>query len=300
MRVLGDGLAERLGRDTAQIGHVGGGDRHPRGLVALPAMGMGRQERAVGLHHQAVGGHEAGDLRQRARVLVGHRPRERDHQAQVEAALGHVHVGREAVHDAADLVDALRRENRERLRVRVAAVDDDRLAEPARHVELPAQRRLLRGPGREVAEEVEPHLPQRHHPGRPAGQPLHRLVVRLGRLARVVGMNAHGGPDRGHALGQRHRGGVGLAIGADGHHPGHPGGPRALQHRVEVRQQLGEMQMRVRVEERHQARSGSAFTFMIRGPSMSSTVQRWPAAWSVAPDRGTTPSRCRMKPATVW
>jgi len=80
--------------------------------------------------------------------------------------------------------------------------------------------------------------------------------------------------DVGQALGQRHRGGVGLAIGPDGHHPGHPGGPRTLQHRVEIRQQLGEVEMRVRVEERHQARSASAFTFMIRGPSMSSTVQR--------------------------
>ena len=200
---------------------------------------MRRQEGAVGLHHQAVGGHEAGDVGQRARVLVGHRPGERDHQAQVEAALGHLHVGREAVHDAADLADALLRENREGLPVRVAAVDDDRLAEPPRHVELAAQRRLLRVAGREVAEEVEPHLAQRHHLGRAAGQPLHRLEVGLGGLPRVVGMDAHGGPDLGQALGQRHRRGIGLAIGADGHHPGHAGGPRALQHRVEVRQQLG-------------------------------------------------------------
>ena len=95
--------ARRVGIDAAQLGDAGRGQGHVRRLVALAAVGLGRQVRAIRLDDEAVLGHEAGDVGQRARVLVGHRPGQRDEEAEVETAPGHRDVGREAVHDAADV-----------------------------------------------------------------------------------------------------------------------------------------------------------------------------------------------------
>ena len=88
---------------------------------------------------------------------------------------------------------------------------------------------------RQVAEEVEPHLAERHHLGRVARERLHRGVVGVGGLAGIVRMDADGGEDVGEPLGERDRGGIRLAVGADRHHRGDAGGPRALEHRVEIR-----------------------------------------------------------------
>ncbi len=161
-------------------------------------------------------------------------------------------------------------------------MDHHRLAEPARHVELTAEHHGLHVGRREVAEEVQAHLAERHHLGRALRQRFHGLEVGVGGLHGVVRVDPHGGVHPGQPLRERHRGGIRLPIRPDGDHAHHAGRAGPRQHVVEVREQLREVQVRVRVEERgrrHRAAgvvgvSGSALTFMMRGPSISTIVKR--------------------------
>ena len=72
--------------------------------------------------------------------------------------------------------------------------------------------------------------------------------------------------DAGEPLGERDRGGIRLAVGPHRHHGGDAGGPGAIEHRVQIGEQLGEMQVRVGVEEPHQLRSGSASRIIAAAP----------------------------------
>src|SRR5207247_1695660 len=123
-------VAEPGERLATQLGHARGGDREIGGLVALAPVGLGREERAVGLDDEAVAGHELRHLGERAGLRVGHRPRERDQQSQVEAALGNRRVAGEAVHDPTGLAHRPLGEDRQRLLVGVAAMDEHGLARP--------------------------------------------------------------------------------------------------------------------------------------------------------------------------
>ncbi len=186
------------------------------------------------------------------------------------------------MHDPAHLPDPLFLQQGQRLRVRVAAVDHHRLAEAPGHVELTAEHRGLHVGRREVAEEIEPHLAEGHHLGRAAREGLHRLEVGVGGVGGVVGVDAHGGVHDGQPLREGDRGRIGLAVGPDRDHPDHAGRARPRQHLVQVGGQIREVQVRVGVEERRRAHhdpgcpggSGSALTFMIRGPSISTIVKR--------------------------
>src|SRR2546428_14005754 len=64
--VLRHARRELLERLPAELGHARGGDREIGRLVALAPIGLGREERAVGLDDEAVGGHHLRDLGERA------------------------------------------------------------------------------------------------------------------------------------------------------------------------------------------------------------------------------------------
>ena len=118
------------------------------------------------------------------------------------------------MHDPARLANALGRQQRQRLFVGVAAVDDHGLSNPARQRQLGAERALLRVAGRQVAEEVEPRLADGDHPRR-GREPLD-LLERGGVRGRgIVWMNADRRPDVGLTRGERHRGPRGRDVGTD-------------------------------------------------------------------------------------
>ena len=79
-------------------------------------------------------------------------------------------------------------------------------------------------------------------------------------------MDADRREDAGEPLGERDRGGIRLAVGPHRHHGGDAGRPGAIEHRVQIGEQLGEMQVRVGVEEPHQVRSGSASRIITAAP----------------------------------
>ncbi len=85
----------------------------------------------------------------------------------------------------------------------------------------------------------------------PAGEPLQLGEVLLGGLGGVVRMDADRSPDIGVARGHRHGGAIGLAIRPDGDHAAKPDLAGARENRVEIVGEVGEVQVRVRIEERH-------------------------------------------------
>ena len=101
---------------------------------------------------------------------------------------------------------------------------------------------------REIAKEIEPGLADRDDLGA-RGQPLdlgERRVVRVGGLVRMdADRRPHVREARGHRRG-RLRGGH---VCPDREDPPHTRGPRALEDGVEIALELGEVQVRVRVEE---------------------------------------------------
>src|SRR5205085_3493404 len=95
-------------------------------LVASPAEGYGREERAVGLDEQAFGRDCASDFAQVLRLLERDVSGERDHEAEFEHLFGHRQAAAEAVHDAAARrARPLRAEYLDRLGVGLARMDDD-------------------------------------------------------------------------------------------------------------------------------------------------------------------------------
>ena len=100
-------------------------------------------------------------------------------------------------------------EERQRLRMRVAAVEDDGLPLAPGHLDLAAEDMLLHVTRREIAEGSRPFSPTDH--ARLVGQPLHFLEVGLGGRGGVVRCM----PPRARfrvPVRQGHRGSIGLAI----------------------------------------------------------------------------------------
>src|SRR5439155_18641736 len=140
---------------AAKLGDARGRDRDIRRLVALAPVWLGWQVRAVGLDHKAIRRDHPRHLRQGTRPGIRHGARQRDEEPEVETAARDLEIAREAVHDPAPLARALGREDRQRLLVGVAAVDEHRLPGPPRDRQLRTIRALLSLPRREVAGEVE-------------------------------------------------------------------------------------------------------------------------------------------------
>ena len=154
------------------------------------------------------------------------------------------------MHDAAHLAHALLREDGQRVRVRIPAVHDHRLARPPCEVEHPAQHALLGVARRQVAEEVEPDLADGDDP-RLLRQALDLREHGLVRVRGVVRVHAHRGPHVGLAAGDVDGGLRRWHVGADGEHAPHARLPGAREHRVAIGVEVGKVQVRVRVEQVH-------------------------------------------------
>src|SRR2546428_349528 len=119
----------------------------------------------------ASGGGTARGVRSRA---LNTRLSRREEGREVERAARDLEIAREAVQDPAPLARALGREDRQRLLVGVAAVDEHRLPGPPRERQLRTKRALLSLPRREVTEEVESGLADRDDAGGLRDPPLLR------------------------------------------------------------------------------------------------------------------------------
>ena len=126
-------------------------------------------------------------------------------------------------------------------------MDEHRLSAATGECQLAPERLRLGLARREIAEEVEADLADRDDLG--AGQPLdlgERRIVRVGGLVRMdADRRPHVRQARGHRRG-RLRGGH---VGPDREDAPHTRGPRAREDGVEITAELGEVQVRVRVEE---------------------------------------------------
>ena len=87
--------------------------------------------------------HDARRLAQRVGGLEGDDAAERDVEAEVEEAAGAGRVAGEAVDDAADVARALGAQDRDRVVVRLAQVDDERQREPAGELDEARERLAL-------------------------------------------------------------------------------------------------------------------------------------------------------------
>ena len=157
------------------------------------------------------------------------------------------------MHDAPRFARPLLAEDGKRLVVGVAAVHDERLARPACDVDLAAEHTPLVVLRREVAEEVEAHLAEGYHLGLGVREPLHLVEVGVDRVTRVVRVNAHRRPHVGQPPGERHDGVVGVPVRPDRDHAAHAGRSRALEDGGEIVREVGDVQVRVGVEEPHLA-----------------------------------------------
>ena len=159
-------LADGFDGEVAQPRDLLADVAHEGGLVALAAIGDGREIGAVGFDQQAVERHAARDLLQLDRVLERDDAREGDVEAEVERALRDVPCLGEAMHDAAHLARALLAHDRERIGRGRAGMDHERLAGLARRADVTPETLAL---PREVAFEaivVEPRLADRDDLGR--------------------------------------------------------------------------------------------------------------------------------------
>jgi hypothetical protein len=123
---------------------VVGDERHMGGLVALPAMRNRREIGAVGLDEQAVQRHEGRHLLELGGARKGHDSGQRQVVSGVQDAPGGGRVAGEAVEDHRDVPGLLLRENRERVVLGLARVDDDRQAALPRQRDLGAEHGVLR------------------------------------------------------------------------------------------------------------------------------------------------------------
>src|SRR5262249_34392878 len=79
-----------------------------------------------------------------------------------------------------------------------------------------------------------------------------RLEVGIGRIRRVVRMDPDRGVNVGPLLRETDGCGIRFAIGTDGHEAHDTGRASAVEHGLELAGELGEVEMSMRVEERHQ------------------------------------------------
>ena len=216
---------ERLDEDRTERGRVdlallrdpGGRDRDMPGLVAATAHAPWLEERRVGLGQQALGRHEPGDLGAGLLAAPEDEAAEADREAHRQGRLGVVDRTGERVEDGRRAVPEARPPgplpharvpqlgDEQVLRVARArgraTVQDQRLADLQRELEMAAEVRDLRVAGREQPVEVETGLADGRDLGQPGELPdlgPRRIVVR-GRVVRVDacrGRNAMGAGER--------------------------------------------------------------------------------------------------------
>jgi len=134
----------------------------------------------------------------------GDRQREGDEEAGGGKLQGHWRPAREAVQDAAHRPagPGPGQQRAGDLRVRVTVVDENGLPYPGGEIELARERLALHVGRRQVAEEVEPDLPDRNDPAL-SGQGLEPLPVRFGRRGGEVRMDPRPGGDQARAAGRQ-------------------------------------------------------------------------------------------------
>ncbi len=223
-------LGERL---AAQIGDARGGDREVGRLVALAAVRLRRQERAVGLDDEAIGrARSVATVGQRARVRIGHRARERD-----RGGRGRGSAARSSTSPEKQCMMPPTSATRSSARMASVSAWASRQWMTAG---LPTRRARARAGGgtpllhvarREVAEEVEADLADRHHARRPPRGARSRRRARRRRPSASCGCMPDRRPHVGLALRERDRRRRGLAVRPDRHHAPHAGRARARQHR---------------------------------------------------------------------
>ena len=128
-----------------------------------------------------------------AAALIGDPAGDTDREAELQVALQLLLRAGEAVRDAVPVGRVLAQYGDEII-VRVALVQEHRLAGLRGELELAVKRLLLRGARREVAEIVEPALADRDHFGNPC-ELRERLEIRDIELSGVVRMNSGGGEE---------------------------------------------------------------------------------------------------------
>ena len=172
-------------------------------LVPLPAVRHRRQKRAVGFGQQPIERHAPGRLAQRPGLGKRHDPGERDEEAERQPGVGERVVSRETVQDAAQLAAALLAQDRQRVLVGLAGVDDDRPLQLAREPDLRAEHRVLHVTRREVVVVVEADLADRARRRRRRDCSRTTVAARcrvVGELVRLVRVHADGnatsGPER--------------------------------------------------------------------------------------------------------
>ena len=201
--------------DAAALGDEARGVRDERRLVALLAHDLRREVGRVGLDEQPVLGHALGGRGEVGRLGVGDVAGERDPPALGQAlveAVGH----REAVHDHAHPVGA-RPQRGDRVLLRRARVDDQRLAGGAGEVDLGVEGALLIGARRVVAEVVQAGLADR------AAARMLRELLEVGErrgveALGVVGMAPDGREHLVERVGRGERLAVALLVHADREH----------------------------------------------------------------------------------
>ena len=153
-----------------------------------------QQVRTVGLEQQPLGRHlwhEGSEVC--AAALIGDPAGDTDRETELQVALQLLLRAGEAVRDAVPVGRVLAQYGDEII-VRVALVQEHRLADLRGELELAVKRLLLRGARREVAEIVEPALADRDHVGNPC-ELRGRLEIRDIELSGVVRMNSGGGEE---------------------------------------------------------------------------------------------------------
>ena len=216
-------------------------------LVALPPVAGGAEVGAVRLHHQALQGDGGQGAGQGEVAPVGQGAGGGEVEAQRDRPPGVFGVPVEAVQHAPRR-EAGAGQRVQRLRHGLPGVDDHREIEGGGELQLGCEGAGLDVPGGEVAVEVQPALPDGHHP-RPAGQTLHLSQGLRGGEAGVVGVDAHRRPDVFVARGQLHRGPAGGEIVAGDDDPSHAGCPGPFQHGVQVTREAPVREVGVGVDE---------------------------------------------------
>lgn len=146
----------------AEFGDPRRGDRNPRRLVRLPAEGMRRKIRAIGLDEQTIERDPRRGVAERIEVLIGERrlPRKRDMKAEIEQRAGFIPRPRERMKDPSDRLGT-RFEPINNVFHTIAAMDNDGEIELTSELEMTVERGFLIGEGSLFPVSIEPGLADR-------------------------------------------------------------------------------------------------------------------------------------------
>ena len=170
-------LRQLLRRNTLQLGQHGRSLHHIGRLVALAAVFAGRQIGRIRLHQQPVERDSLRHLAQGLGLLERHDAGERDVEAEIEPRARQLGAAGEAVqHGRKGAPRHLLAQDRGRIIVGVARMDDKRQLRYARRGDVVAEALRLRLARAVVVEVVEPRLADGHHLG--MARALHDLLDR--------------------------------------------------------------------------------------------------------------------------